>query len=446
MFGLEKYTSDFKLNLKLALPIMAGQLGQVMVNLADSIMVGRLGAEALAAVAVATAIFVAVIVLGMGLSFALPALVSEADGANEERKISSYFKHSLAVNMIFAIVTTVLIYFGLPLLDFMGQDPEVLVLAKSYLLISAWSLIPMMLFLTLRAYSEGMSKTIPPMIAMIVGNVINVVLNYLLIFGHYGLPEMGVDGAALASFIARVAMVFLLLIIIFKSDFLSVHLKRINLRKYNWQQFKKVLRLGVPSSLQMFFEVSAFSGAALIAGMVSKEVQAAHQIAINLASITFLICTGLAMASTIRVGNQLGKKDYPAMRKAGMSALVQVSLFMAIFSVLFVLFRSYLPYLYIDDEEVVQIAATLLIFAAIFQIPDGVQVTALSTLRGIQDVKVPTLITLISYYLIGIPTSYISAIHLEMGGSGVWLGLLVGLSISATLLTMRFNQLSKRYL
>ena len=207
----------------------------------------------------------------------------------------------------------------------------------------------------------------------------------------------------------------------------------------------KIFKIGVPTSLQMFFEISAFSGAALIAGMVSKNAQAAHQIAINLSSITFMICSGLSMAATIRVGNQLGKKDYNAMRNAGLSAFIQVTLIMAICSLIFIVFRHHFPWLYIDDKKVIGIASLLLVFAAIFQIPDGLQVTALSALRGIQDVKIPTYITFFSYYLVGIPVSYFSAIKFGMGAPGVWLGLLVGLFLSASLLIHRFYRLSARY-
>lgn len=210
--------------------------------------------------------------------------------------------------------------------------------------------------------------------------------------------------------------------------------------------FHEIFKLGIPTSLQFFFEISAFSGAALIMGMVSKNAQAAHQISINLSSITFMICSGLAMASSIRVGNQLGKKDFPAMRNAGISAFIQVALIMALCSLVFILFRSYLPLLYIDDPDVISIASLLLIYAAIFQIPDGLQVTALSSLRGLQDVKIPTLITFVSYYMAGIPISYFAAIEFGMGAEGVWLGLLIGLFISASLLIYRFHSLSRRYL
>lgn len=444
MDWINNYKKDFILNISLAYPIMLGQMGQIMVNLADNLMVGRLGAEDLAAVSVANAIFVIFLVVGMGISFALPPLVSEAHGAKEEKKISQYFKHSLIINIVFAAFSFVIILFGEQFLYYLGQQPEVLIKAKPYLLITAWSIFPLMLFQTLRCYADGLSRTILPMVAIIIGNLLNIVLNYGFIFGQLGLPELGVTGAAVSSLIARMMMLILLLFILFRSKSLWQHISMANYFSYKKALFKKTLSLGIPSSLQMFFEVSAFSAAALIMGLIGEVEQAAHQISINLASVTFLICTGLAMAATIRVGNQLGKKDYPKLRDAGFSAIVQVTLFMFVTAILFILLRYWLPWLYISDNSVISIAALLLVYAALFQIPDGVQVTALGALRGIQDVKIPTLITFCSYWCFGIPISYLASQKFNFGPSGVWIGLIVGLSLSATLLTYRFHILSQK--
>lgn len=446
MLSISKYQNDFRLNLKLALPIMAGQLGQITVYLADNMMVGRLGAGSLAAVSLAVAIIAVPTVVGMGIAFALPPLVSEADGADQNTMISRYFKHSLIINIIIGAISCGLIILLLPFMKHLGQDLEVVILAKGYMMYSAIALIPLMIFNTFRSYSDGMSETLPPMVAMLAGNLINIFLNYALIFGHFGFEPYGIEGAAMASLIARISMVFILIGLLFRWKNLWSYIAACDFKKYQKTIFKKLLDLGIPTSLQMFFEISAFSGAALIMGMVSKNAQAAHQIAINLSSITFMICTGLAMASTIRIGNQLGKKNPQGMRDAGISALLQVTIIMALFSLLFVLLRSYLPHLYINDDVVIDIAASLLIFAAVFQIPDGVQVTALAALRGLQDVNTPTMITFFSYYVVGIPISYFAALHWGLGAYGVWLGLLIGLFISASMLTLRFNRLSKERL
>lgn len=435
-----RYAQYFRENLRLALPIMGGQLGQIMVNLADNIMVGRLGAASLAAVSLANSIFVVFIVLGFGLSFALPPLISEAHGANESKRISQYFKHSLVINLVFAVVAFILILLGLPLLEHMGQDPEVVALAHPYLLIMSISLLPLMIFQTLRCYSDGLSETMPPMIAIIAGNIINVVMNYCLIYGKWGFPKMGVTGAATGSLIARVLMMVIIMVIIWQWKDIKKYIQAVDFKKYKNLFFIKILNLGIPSSLQGFFEISAFSGAALIMGIIGKNEQAAHQIAINLASITFLICSGFSMAATIRVGNQLGKKDYPTLRDIGFSTFIQVSAFMLIGAAIFALCNELLPQLYIDDDHVVSIAAMLLLFAAVFQIPDGVQVVALGALRGLQDVLAPTRITFISYWLVGLPISYLTAITYGYGPKGVWLGLILGLTVSSAQLVWRFHK------
>jgi len=437
------YRSDFRQNIKLALPIMGGQLGQVTVNIADNIMVGKLGAESLAAVSVGNAIFVVFVVVGMGISYALPPLVSEADGSGDYSSVKHNIRASLLVNMSYAIIGLALMYLLIPSLSYLDQDPGALQLALPYLKITAWSLIPLMFFQGLRGYADGMSWTMIPMIAIIVGNVLNIILNYVLIYGNLGAPAMGVAGAAMGSMIARVCMVGIIIFLIYKNKTLWSRLDLNMFRAASANVFK-ILKLGIPTSLQMFFEVSAFSAAALIMGKVGKIEQASHQISVNLASTSFLICTGLGMAATIRVGNQYGKKDKGAMRRAGISAIIQVIIFMAITAALFVGLRYWLPLLYIDDGEVIKITASLLIMAAVFQIPDGVQVTALGALRGLQDVKVPTIITLVAYWLFGIPLSYYTALHTTIGYRGVWLGLIISLSISSALLSWRFSILTRK--
>ena len=436
---ITKYKKDFRLNLKLAL-----QLGQVVVNFVDNIMVAKLGPAALAGVSFANALYAICLVFGMGISFALPPLISEAQGAVDDRRISSYFKHSLIVNLAFGVISMILLIAFIPFMKYLGQDPEIIPHAAEYMYYSALGMIPFMIFQTLRCYSDGLSETLPSMIIIILGNLLNVILNYLLIFGHWGLPEMGTAGAALSSLISRVFMVFGILIIFRHWKNLWIYLSEVRFNMYKSSYFKKILSLGIPSSFQMTFELTAFSAAAIIMGFIGKIEQASHQIAINLASITFMIATGLAMASTIRVGNQLGKGDISKVKDAGYSAMIQITIFMIVAAIGFVLARHLLPTIYMDNAEVISIAAYLLLAAAIFQIPDGIQVITLSALRGLQDVKVPTFITFLSYWLLGIPCSYILAITLEWGPIGVWIGLILGLTISAIFLSYRFKMLTDK--
>ena len=337
-----RYKQDFRLNTKLALPIMGGQLGQMMVNVADNIMVGKLGSTALAAISFSIAIYAVFFVLGMGISFALPPLVSEADGKGDKVAISRFFKHSLLVNTIFGVLSLIAILACMPLMDFMGQDPAIVPLAKKYLYYAAWTMVPYMIFQTLRCYSDGMSETKLPMIVIISGNLLNIFLNYALIFGNWGMPALGIEGASLSSLIARIFMLGMMLILLLKWKNLWSYIAACDFKRYQLSMIKKITDLGVPTSLQMFFEVTAFSIASIISGKIGEKAQAAHQVAISLASITFMVCTGLALAATIRVGNQLGLKNFPKLRDAGNSSIVQVTIIMTLFAGLFILLKDFL--------------------------------------------------------------------------------------------------------
>lgn len=403
-------------------------------------MVGSLGAEPLAAVSLSVSIFILFLVVGMGLSYALPPLVAQADGEGNHRRISQLFKHSLVLNLGYGLLCALLMEFGADILHHLGQEPVVVELAKPYLRISGWTMIPIMLFLSLRAYADGMGETKPAMYATLLGNVFNVLFNYMFIFGKWGAPEMGVAGAALATLLARLIMCITLFLIILRWKDLWQHLRDARYSIYQSVFFKRLLNLGVPTSMQMFFEVSAFAGAALIMGTIGATEQAAHQIAINMAATTFITCMGIGMAATIRVGNQLGKNSPEGVYRAGMSAMIQVSLIMLFFAVLFVIFRHWIPLMYIDDPEVISIATVLLLMAAVFQVSDGLQMVALGALRGLQDVNIPTVITFIAYWIFGIPISYLAANHFDWGPVGVWVGLVVGLTISASLLAYRFHK------
>ena len=421
---------------------MTGQLGQVIVNVVDNLMVGRLGAADLAAVSLAVSMCIVFIIVGLGISFALPPLLARSDGAGQHNRVGLYFYHSLIINIIYALSCLIIIELLVPLIPYLGHDPIVVEKAIPYIHITAITMIPLMLFQSLRCFADGLSRTKLPMVAIIIGNIANIALNYMLIFGKWGAPSLGVTGAALGTLIARMLMIIVLLFLIFKQTNLGSYLKSKSL-KLRKRIFQNLLDIGVPTSLQMFFEVSGFAGAALLMGMIGKDAQAGHQIAINMSAVTFLICSGLGMAATVRVGNKLGEKNALGMRTAGISAILQVVAIMFICALIFILFRSILPTFYIDDINVIEIASILLIAAAAFQIPDGVQVVAIGALRGIQDVKIPTAITFFAYWIIGLPVSYLATFYFDFGPLGIWAGLVMGLSISSILLTIRFLNKTK---
>jgi len=335
----------------------------------------------------------------------------------------------------------------------MKQPDEVVKLAIPYLDLVAFSLIPLIIFQAFKQFSDGLSMTKYPMYATIVANIVNIVLNYLLIFGKFGFPEMGIVGAAIGTLISRIVMLFFLWWILKGKEKSKAYVSQIKLFTLDNSMIKKVLNLGFPSAMQMFFEVAIFTAAIWLSGTLGKNPQAANQIALNLSSMTFMVAMGLSVAAMIRVGNQKGLKNFIELRRIAISIFLLGLLFAFVFALLFLVFHNLLPKIYvdlgdtknlIDNTEVVSIAAKLLIAAAIFQLSDSAQVIILGALRGLQDVVIPTIITFISYWLIGFPISYFLGKEEAYGSFGIWIGLLAGLTAAAILLYIRFNYLTKR--
>lgn len=437
--------------LTLALPVMLTQVGQVSVNLFDNIIVGRLlGADALASVSLGNAVFFSMFVLALGFSFAIPPLVSEAHSQNDHKTINSVFSHGFVINMTVGIILMLVLFAGLPLLYHSGQPAKIIPDTADFLWIMAISIVPFMAFQTLREVSEGLSYTIGVTKATIIANVINIVLNYVFIKGLWIFPEMGVKGSALASLIARIFMVVFLYFVLMKEPKTRLYVKQFSLKMqvFSKQMFEKMVRLGFPTALQMFFEVTAFAAAAFICGLISSHDIASHQIALSMASFTFNLCIGFSVASTVMIGRKLGEQNFVELRKIGINNLKIAFLFMCICGLIFVLGRNILPTFFTKPEEVevIMLASKLMIIAALFQLSDGIQVTALGMLRGLQDVKIPSIITFIAYWLITIPLGYFLCVTLKMGAFGMWIALGLGLTISAFMLVKRFLDMSARRL
>lgn len=435
--------------LTLALPVMLTQVGQVSVNLFDNIIVGQLlGADALASVSLGNAVFFSMFVLALGFSFAIPPLVSEAHSKNDHKTINSVFSHGFVINMTVGIILMLILFLGLPLLYHSGQPAKIIPDTVDFLWIMAISIVPFMAFQTLREVSEGLSYTIGVTKATIIANVINIVLNYVLIQGIWIFPEMGVKGSALASLIARIFMVVFLYFVLMKEPKTRQYLKAFSLKiqVFSKKMFEKMVRLGFPTALQMFFEVTAFAGAAFICGLISSHDIASHQIALSMASFTFNLCIGFSVASTVMIGRKLGEQNFVELRKIGINNLKIAFLFMCFCGVIFILGRNILPTFFTKPEEVevIMLASKLMIIAALFQLSDGIQVTALGMLRGLQDVKIPSIITFIAYWLITIPLGYFLCVTMEMGAFGMWIALGLGLTISAIMLVKRFLDMSAR--
>jgi MATE family multidrug resistance protein len=420
------------------------QLGHVLVGTADSVMVGRVGTAELAAVSVANAVFSVTMMFGIGVSFGLTPLVAQSDGEGNHRSSMRFMKHSFVINVIFGIILFSFLLFGGYILDVLDQPKEVVVLAKPYLAVIGFSLLPFMVFQTFKQFAEGLSLTKQAMYITLGANVINIVLNYILIFGKLGFEPMGLLGAGWATLISRIIMAIGMVYFVRHYRKFQVYWKYFKVTVWNAVSFKQLLNLGVPTGFQYIFEVGAFASAAIMIGWMGKVPLASHQVAMNLASISYMMATGISAAATVRVGNQLGQRDIPTMRIAAFTCFLMAIIFMSFTGLLFMGLNDYLPMLYTSDQEVIPIASSLLIIAALFQLSDGIQVVGLGALRGMGDVKLPTAVTFMAYWVIGLPSGYLLAFVLGFQEKGVWYGLLIGLSVTAVILFIRFNNKTKK--
>ena len=455
MAMLSNYTREFKYNFKLAYPVIIGMLGHTFVQFIDNIMVGQLGTAELAAVSLGNSFVFVAMSLGIGFSTAITPLIAEADGSGKTDRVGKIFIHGLILCVFLSLILSFSTLFSEPLLSKMGQPKDVVVLAQQYLFWVSLSLIPVIAFQGFRQFCDGLSYTQPAMYATLIGNLINVCLNYFLIFGYGGFPKMGVEGAAIGTLISRIIMFVLIVLYVSSNQKFRVYLNNFFRFKISLKLFRKIISLGLPSALQMFFEVIFFTSAVWMSGLLGKNPQASNQIALNLSSMTYMIAFGLGVAAMIRVGNQKGKNDFIELRRIGFSCFFLVLILDLIFCLFFLTTHDLLPWLYLDGNnplifsdviKVVELSSKLIIISAFFQVFDGIQAVVLGSLRGFQDVNLPTIIIFFSYGIIGFPISYLLGIELLYGVVGIWMGLLIGLATSSILLMIRFNYLSKKFI
>jgi MATE family multidrug resistance protein len=428
---------------QLAYPVIIGQLGIIMMGVVDSLMVGKLGAAPLAASALGGSSAFIVLIIGIGVTYAVTPLVAIAVGAGKFEDCGIYFRQSLLVNSILSIIIVVIVYFAAYLIQYFDQPKEVQDQAVNYMRIIGFSSIPLLLYQSYKQFIEGLSVMRPAMIITLIANLVNVFANWLLIYGNLGFPALGLNGAGWATFASRAFMALALMGFVMNNKFFKRYDVSFHFKSINWPVIKKFLSLGLPSGIQYFFEVGAFAFAVVMVGWLGTAQLAAHQIAINLASISFMAVLGISVAGSIRVGNAVGMKDIAETRRAGFTASLLGASIMFGAGVIFILFRNFLPTLYVNDEVVISYASSLLVIAALFQISDGTQAVGIGILRGLTDVKIPTAITFIAYWIVGLPVGYLLGFTFKLGVQGVWIGLLLGLTTSAILLTLRFNSRSK---
>lgn len=426
-------------NLSLSFPIMISQLGHITVGVFDSLMIGKVSVSQLAAVSLATSIFSFILLFCIGLSYGITPLISSSDRG--KKYVSSILYNGMLVNVISSILLVSFVILTKHLLSYLGQDEEVLFHTYSYLDIICISLIPLILFQTFKQFIEGLGFTKPSMYISVISNVINVVLNAVLIFGLFGFPRLEIIGAAYATLISRVIMFLLILIYCLNDRRFSKYILKTKFL-VNLNHIKDIFRIGFASGLQYIFEVGAFSVATVMTGSIGAIHLAAHQIALNLASISYMIASGIGSASMISLSYYDGKRNFEDMRRSGFASFLLVFILMIVSALVFIIFRNYLPVLYVDDSSVINIASTLLIIAGLFQISDGIQAVGLGILRGIRDIKKPTIVTFISYWIISIPLSYFLGIEYGYGVYGIWIGLSIGLTLAAIFHVTRFNYLT----
>lgn len=439
--GLNK--KDLLDTLELSYPIIVGQLGLVSMGLTDNLMVGGLGASALAAAGIANAIFFLIAVVGIGIFSMVSPITAMARSQGDLEKcgkiLSSAFQLAWKVGAISALVVFLI---GLRF-DLFQQKPVVEKLAISYLGIIGLSSIPMFIFLAVKNFTDGLSFTKVAMFVTFVCFLLNIGLNWVLIYGELGFPALGLDGAGLATLISRGLMALGMLLYVFRSPRILHYLPKFKFWTYYPEISKKILKLGLPAGMQYVFEVGAFAGASVIIGWLGTNQLAAHQIGISLASITYMVAGGFAAAASIRVGDAQGEQNREKILQRGSSALFLTGIFMSLSCLLFICFNELLVSFYIDEPEVTRIASSLLIIAGFFQLSDGIQCVALGALRGLEDVNIPTFITLFAYWVIALPLGYLLGFHGQMDIEGVWYGLFFGLTISAVFLSIRFYILAQ---
>ncbi len=437
---LKNYIPFYKNNLKIALPIVLTQVGGGIVALMDNVMVGHLGAVELASVAFANSIFVLGQVFVMGAVMGLTPLVGQAFVQSDLERVKALFYNALVFVCVLGLAVTLILGLVYPFFDYMGQDTNVVRWAKPYFLLQVFSLLPLLVFCLFKQFLEGLGNTKVAMIITLVANIVNIVLNYLLIYGKFGFPYWGVVGAGVATLISRILMAVGFFVYVRTNDSWWNYLKDITIDLFQARKVWTVARVGMPIGGHMLLECTAFALSAIMVGWLGAVPLAGNQIAQNISHLTFMLVVGIGSATTIRVSHRLGEKNFYALRMAGKASVHLCLLTNTLMAIFMIVFSRQIPRIFTTDMAVIDAAAPLLVLAGLFQISDGLQTVGASILRGLTDVKRPVIYAFISYICINLPLGYLLAFKFHMGASGVWIGFIVGLSIAAILFHVRCNR------
>ena len=445
MFAVNKPTrADFRELISLATPIVAVWVGIMLMGVVDSIMVGRYSAQALASVAIGNFYFFSVFVLAGGILFALDPLVAQAVGAKDPPAITIALERGLVLSVLLAVAMIPLLLAGGPVLRALRQPADVVPGATLYVLVVGTSMLPLLVFTALRQTLQAMEIVAPIVVATAIANVINAILNWALIFGHLGFPSMGIRGAAISTAVSRVVLTIALLVLGWR--FLKPYLRTWSRNSLEWAPLARMLRIGIPIGIQQELEVLAFSFMLLMVGWIGTTAVAGHQVAINLASMTFMVPLGIGAATAVVVGQRVGAGDDGAARRAAGAGLICGVGFMTLSAAVFLTIPHALASIYTNDPAVLALAVALIPIAGVFQVFDGLQVVSLGALRGIADTRTPMLIALLGYWVLGMPVGAWLAFRAGMGPQGVWWGSVVGLASVGLLLVWRVRNRFSRHM
>ena len=448
MYSFREYLPYYKRNLRVALPVMLTQLGASLVGFFDSIMVGHYATVDLAAVSFSNAIFFTVMVFAMGALMGITPLVGIQVGEMKQvtenesiirRNIASLFQNGMLFTVLLSALMLLLLGGCIPFLDCFGQDPAVVEVARPYYILIVISLVPFLFFSFFKQFLEGLGNTMVAMVITLVMNGLNILLNWVFIYGNWGFEPMGATGAGLGSLISRIGMPLCFWAVMAFHKEWKQYLRMV-WERFSWQRIRELARIGFPIGGQTLLETFLFTASFVIIGWISKEALAAHQVANQIADMTFMLALGIGAATTIRVSHQLGEGNIHGVRMASNASVHLVLLMNTIGAALMISLRNYIPMLFTEDTEVIAIASQLIVLAGLFQYADGLQAVGAAMLRGITDVKVPMMIAFVSYILIGLSVGLVCAFPLDMGAAGIWIGFIFALAIAAICFHIRFNR------
>lgn len=427
--------------LKLSFPIILAQLGNVLLGLTDTIMLGQFGKKELAAVGIANQIFFLISIIGMGIMTALTPIIAASKGASNKKECGEFLRSGIELSFIISTALCIMILFISANFEILHQDPDINLIAARYLKILAPSVFPMLLFLALKHFNDGLSFSKPAMVITFIGVAFNFFLNWIFIFGNFSFPALGATGAAIATLIARILMALLLVLYIFKNASIKIYLPPL-ISTYNTKPvIKKLLKLGFPTGFQIFFEVGAYTGAAIITGWISLEALAAHQIIMGIIALCYMIATGISVAGSVKVAQSFGQGNIELIKKNGILAISTAGAFMLISSLILFLFHDPIISIFTDDPQISRIASQIFIIMIMFQVLNGLQVTGTGVLKGVEDIRSTALFTLLAYWFIGLPLCYFLAVRLNFALEGIWEGLLIALALSLSFVLIKFYTL-----